>query len=36
MNKYVIITDSSSDLTKDILNDADLALIQLDVLVEGE
>ena len=36
MNKYVIVTDSSSDLTKDILNDPDLALLQLDVLVEGE
>ena len=36
MNKYVIITDSSSDLTKDILNDPELALLQLDVLVEGE
>ena len=36
MNKYVIITDSSSDLTKEILSDTELALIQLDVLVEGE
>ena len=36
MNKYVIISDSSSDLTKDILNDTDLVLLQLDVLVEGE
>lgn len=36
MNKYVIITDSSSDLTKDILSDSSLALLQLDVLVEGE
>ena len=36
MNKYVIITDSSSDLCKEILCDPDLAMIQLDVLVEGE
>ncbi len=36
MGRYVIITDSSADLTKDILNDADLATVQLDVLVEGE
>ena len=36
MNKYVIITDSSSDLTPDILSDPALSLLQLDVLVEGE
>lgn len=36
MNKYVIVTDSSSDLTKDILSDPSLVLLQLDVLVEGE
>lgn len=36
MNKYVIITDSSSDLTPDILSDPELVILQLDVLVEGE
>ena len=36
MGKYVIITDSSADLTKDILSDPDLVTLQLDVLVEGE
>ena len=36
MNKYVIITDSSSDLTPDILSDPALSLLQLNVLVEGE
>lgn len=36
MSKYVIITDSSSDLEKSMLNDPDLVMLQLDVLVEGE
>lgn len=36
MGKYVIITDSSADLTKDIINDPELLTLQLDVLVEGE
>ena len=36
MNKYVIITDSSADITNDILCDPDLTILQLDVLVEGE
>ena len=36
MNKYIIITDSSADLTKEILGEGDLECIQLDVIVEGE
>ena len=36
MSKYVIITDSSSDLTKEIVGEYDLVTLQLDVLVEGE
>ena len=36
MGKYVIITDSSADLTKEIINDPDLIAVQLDVLMEGE
>lgn len=36
MNKYVIFTDSSSDLTQSIINDPDLFCLQLDVLMEGE
>ncbi len=36
MNKYIIITDSSADLTKEILEDSELKTIQLDVIVEGE
>ena len=36
MSKYVIITDSSADLTKEVLNDPDLSYVQLDVLMEGE
>ncbi len=36
MNKYAILTDSSADLTKEILADADLSAVQLDVLIEGE
>ena len=36
MSKYVIITDSSSDLTKDVLGEYELRALQLDVLVEGE
>ena len=36
MSKYVIITDSSSDLTKDVLGEYELLAVQLDVLVEGE
>ncbi|MBE6531513.1 MAG: DegV family protein [Ruminococcaceae bacterium] len=36
MNKYIIITDSSADLTKEILEDSELKSIQLDVIVEGE
>ena len=36
MSKYVIITDSSADLTKDIINDPELSYLQLDVIVEGE
>ncbi|MBQ7384204.1 MAG: DegV family protein [Clostridia bacterium] len=36
MNKYVIITDSSADLTQDITGDSDLVTLQLDVLMEGE
>ncbi len=36
MNKYVIMTDSSSDLTSEMLNSSDLVTLQLDVLMEGE
>ena len=36
MNKYVIITDSSSDLTAEMLGSEELVTLQLDVLVEGE
>lgn len=36
MNKYVIITDSSSDLTNQILNDPEVIYLQLDVLMDGE
>ncbi len=36
MNKYVIVTDSSSDLTKEIINDSELIYLQLDVLMDGE
>ena len=36
MNKYVIVTDSSSDLTRDIINDPEVIYLQLDVLMDGE
>ena len=36
MNKYVIVTDSSSDLTSDIINDPEVVYLQLDVLMDGE
>ena len=36
MNKYVIITDSSSDLTREILSDPEVVYLQLDVLMDGE
>ena len=36
MNKYVIMTDSSADLTPEILNDPEVRYIQLDVIIEGE
>lgn len=36
MNKYVIITDSSSDLTNEIIRDPELIFLQLDVLMDGE
>jgi len=36
MSKYVIITDSCTDLTPEILDSPDLIALQLDVLVEGE
>lgn len=36
MNKYIIITDSSADLTKEIVGEGELECIQLDVIVEGE
>ena len=36
MNKYVIVTDSSSDLTRDIINDPEVVYLQLDVLMDGE
>ena len=36
MNRYVIMTDSSADLTPEILNDPEVRYIQLDVIVEGE
>ena len=36
MSKYVIITDSSADLTPEIINDPELITLQLDVLMEGE
>lgn len=36
MNKYVIITDSSSDLTCEILGDPEVVYLQLDVLMDGE
>ncbi|MBO5683194.1 MAG: DegV family protein [Clostridia bacterium] len=36
MSKYIIMTDAASDLTNELLCDEDLAMIQLDVLVEGE
>ncbi len=36
MNKYVIVTDSSADLTQSIIEDSELVTLQLDVLMEGE
>lgn len=36
MNRYVIMTDSSADLTPEILNDPEVRYIQLDVIIEGE
>lgn len=36
MNNYVIITDSSADLTQSITGDTELITLQLDVLMEGE
>lgn len=36
MNKYVIVTDSSADLTPELLGGYDLVTLQLDVLMEGE
>lgn len=36
MNNYVIITDSSADLTQSITGDAELITLQLDVLMEGD
>lgn len=36
MNKYVIVTDSSSDLTNQIINDPEVISLQLDVLMDGE
>ncbi len=36
MSKYVIITDSCTDLTPDILDCPELIALQLDVLIEGE
>ncbi len=36
MGKYIIVTDSSSDLTNELISCDDLVIVQLDVLVEGE
>lgn len=36
MNNYVLITDSCTDLTPEIMDMSDLITLQLDVLVEGE
>ena len=36
MHPYVIVTDSSSDLPRDVIEQYDLSVIQLAVTVEGE
>lgn len=36
MNKYVILTDSSCDLTKEKIDELDIEVVQLEVLIEGD
>lgn len=36
MNKYAIITDSSCDLTQNMLDELDVKQIKLDIIIEGE